>query len=112
MIFVVRSAIVLYSPFVLDRDMIFCFLTHHDIKLGPKKTAKITSGLSIISSFRPIRIGERTDHGRQRSPNEKGGVHSVVQKPKNTLDRGEQKLEHADIGKLYSLQRICPGMSR
>jgi hypothetical protein len=36
----VTSAMVLYSTSVLDRDTVFYFLAHQDIKLGLKKIAK------------------------------------------------------------------------
>jgi hypothetical protein len=40
MISVVASIIAMYSASVLDRDNVFYFLAHHDIKLGPKKATK------------------------------------------------------------------------
>jgi hypothetical protein len=36
----VASAMALYFASVLDRDTVFCFFAHQDIKLGPKKTTK------------------------------------------------------------------------
>ena len=40
MISVIAFANALYSASVLDRETVACFLAHHEIKLGPKKTAK------------------------------------------------------------------------
>jgi hypothetical protein len=48
---VVASAMALYSTSVLDRDTVFCFLAHQDIKLGPKKIAK--PPVDFLSSEQP-----------------------------------------------------------
>jgi hypothetical protein len=44
----------LYSVSVLDRDMVFCFLAHQDIKLGPKKIAKLP--VDFLSSKQPAQL--------------------------------------------------------
>jgi hypothetical protein len=47
----VTSVIALYSASVLDRDIVFCFFAHQDIKFGPKKTAK--PPVDFLSSEQP-----------------------------------------------------------
>jgi hypothetical protein len=46
-----NSSIALYSALVLDLDTIFCFLAHHDIKFGPRKTAN--PPVDFLSSMHP-----------------------------------------------------------
>jgi hypothetical protein len=48
---IVASAIALYSASVLECDIIFCFLAHHNIKLGPKKDNK--PPVDFLSSEQP-----------------------------------------------------------
>jgi hypothetical protein len=36
----VAFATALYSAFVLDLETVACFFAHHEIRFGPKKTAK------------------------------------------------------------------------
>ena len=47
----VASAIALYSASVLDRDTVFCFFAHQDIKLEPKKIANPL--VDFLSSEQP-----------------------------------------------------------
>jgi hypothetical protein len=49
--FAVASVMTLYFVSVLDWETVFCFLAHHEIKLGPRKIAKLP--VDFLSSVHP-----------------------------------------------------------
>jgi hypothetical protein len=48
MISAVASTMALYFASVVERDIIFCFLEHHEIKFGPRNTATLQNLLKTF----------------------------------------------------------------